>query len=140
MSQDGTLEQTSVLQHKTLEALVFQWDGTREHGMAVTAELMRELPPLDAVLAGSEYRAGVHVALQRSSQSVSVDDGRTLSVRIGRLADETVNALRLHPHEWLVIWLFHGNLYGTEVFSRERGEILFAPVRPIITLRPRGTS
>lgn len=137
MSDIKAFQPHHVLQHRTLEAVVFQWDGTQEQALQVTAELERELPMRDAALEGAKFHGGASVKMSRSTQSVEVDDRRSLSLRIVRKADGLVNAISLRPHEWLVIWLHEDRLYATEIFSRERGEIMFRPVRPIVIMRPR---
>lgn len=137
MSDIRDFQPHAVLQHRVLEAIVFQWDGTQEQALAVVDELMREMEMRDAAVTGATTQGAIHVELSRSTQSATMKDDRTLSLRIVRKSDGMVNNLRIHSGEWLVIWLHEQRLYGTEVFSAERGEILFRPVRPVVMLRPR---
>lgn len=137
MSDIKAFRPHTVLQHRTLEAIVFQWDGTQEQGVTVADELLRELPLRDAELESAHFEGGIHTEIRRSTQSATISDSRRLSLRITRKSDGLVNALRLHAGEWLVVWLHEDRLYGTEIFEAARGEILFRPVRPIVMIRPR---
>lgn len=127
----------SVLQHRSLEAVVFQWDGTKDQAMAVTNELQRELTIRAAELVGSTFSGDISVKLTRSVGQVDATDKRTWSVHIHRRDDDKDFGEYLAPHDWLVLWLFEERLYDVQKFSADTGDRIFTRIRPVVTLRPR---
>lgn len=122
----------AVLEHRVLEAVVFQWDGSRQQALIVTAELQREMQMRDAVLTTSSYTG--RLSLESSAGQVKTRDSRTLTIGIRRRADGETFNVWVAPQQWVACWLLEERLYYVQAVDREDGERMFRPLRPIIPL------
>lgn len=117
----------SPLQHRSLEAITYQWDGTKEQGISAVEWLQRELSVRDGRLLRMQDRSIVRTVDGR---------GHTLEITIMRTTDCQEWSGTMEVGQWLVLWLHQSRLHHVEVLDERYGEVLFRPVAPIVTLVP----
>jgi hypothetical protein len=120
----------TTLEHHTLEAIAWQFDGKKESAMAGGRALLREVPMRGGTITEMRHHIEAHTDPGRNG-------GNSLRITIVRVADDQEWEQTLIPGDWLVMWLHESRLHKVEVVDFVRGEEMFRPVSPVVTLRPR---
>lgn len=124
MAEFPSWQPDSVLQHRTLEHVVFTWDGTHEQAMQVTEELKLELRMRGARLTTSRVEFGVnHPAIWW--------------LGVERLVDMEEFSTNMVPGDWLVIELFEQGVYGVRSLSDMEGDRMYNRIPPAIRVDER---
>lgn len=120
----------TALEHRTVEVVAWQWDGTKGSAMAGCDALQRELPIRGASLERMQHHA---------QKAISGDglDANEVSVAIKRRADGMYWSGTVRRGQWLIVWLHHDLVNHVEILEREYGDLLLHPLNPIVTLHPR---
>lgn len=122
----------TALEHREIEVVFYQWDGTKSGAMAATAALQRELPIRGASLTSAHHHA------ERAIEGDGPDMNR-LEVEIIRHADGQGWEGSVNRGQFLVMWLHDSRLHHVEIMDAEHGELILRPLAPVIRLRPRGS-
>lgn len=117
-------EVAGVLSHHTLECVAFEFTGDREETKMFAAQAAKELR-----MRGAHFTAARHTI---EGDSNGLKNRMTLSIE--RVADQQVWAEVLEPGQWIVLWLHDERLNWVEKIPASRGEWMFRPRRPVVTL------
>lgn len=118
----------SVLESRTLEAVVFRWDGTHGQALKIADELRRELQMRDAELTEARFHA-----------RYGSEPSDRLFLTVVRKSDGRDWEANLWPKQWAVFYLHEYRLSTVDVLTEHKGDALFRPVRPIVRLSPIGS-
>lgn len=116
----------SPLEHRILESVVFQWDGTHDQAVAVMEDLKGELRMRGGELIAARY---THLASKCP----------VLSLGLRRRSDEQEWSVEMIAGEWLVIWLRREQIMLVEQLYEVDGGRLFQPAEAVITIHPERT-
>jgi hypothetical protein len=118
---------SSMLQHRVLEQVVFQWDGTHARAMEGTTELAEELRARGGILRESRFETNSSGACYWFLTIERVADGQTWEFDIRR-------------GDWVVIDLHEQRVYTIDVLPEPIGEETYNRTTPVIrieTARPK---